>query len=97
MLNYLNYTFPDNLTPLKVEINTDGVCYSDNAKSTFWPVSIAIPGITRHPIIIACYHGANKPSSVNDIFDQFVTEFSTLQEIGFEYKNKQIFLSLEGN
>ena len=55
--DYLNISFQNNVNFLKLEINTDGVCYSDNAKSTFWPISIAIPSISVKPIVIACYHG----------------------------------------
>ena len=95
--DYLNISFQNNVNFLKLEINTDGVCYSDNAKSTFWPISIAIPSISVKPIVIACYHGTSKPSSVHDFFDQFVKEFAFLQQTGFEYKNKKFFISSDGN
>ena len=77
-----------------VDINTDGVLFSENAKCNFWPISIATD-LIQPPFMVCCYQGESKPPL--EIFERFVDEFVEIQRNGFTYMGKQVYFSLSGN
>ena len=83
VINHLSFIKPQSHAIL-LNVNVDGVpLYNSNA-SAFWPIlgNLYQNGRTSDCFLIGLYFGKKKPLSFNDYFDDFVTEFLSIEESG---------------
>jgi hypothetical protein len=67
---------------LFIQVNVDGLPLYKSSAAQLWPILCCVNhGV---PMIAALYFGQNKPCPVEEFTEQFVEEFKTLLDTGFE-------------
>ena len=79
-------TFPDSCC-LQLNFNIDGLPIQNSSRLQFWPILCAIHGTNIGPFTVAIYCGKQKPTSVDDYLEQFISEVFDLQENGVNIDN----------
>ena len=83
VINHLSFIKPQSHAIL-LNVNVDGVPLYNSNTSAFWPIlgNLYQNGRTSDCFLIGLYFGKKKPLSFNDYFDDFVTEFLSIEESG---------------
>lgn len=72
---------------IDLDFNIDGIGLSKSTASELWPILMSVAGYPE-VYVVACHHGASKPTDMNSYFQEFVHELNILQGSGFKYLQK---------
>ncbi|XP_012531676.2 uncharacterized protein LOC105834031 [Monomorium pharaonis] len=76
---------------IKININIDGLPLAKSSRSQLYPILGQIYPIVAEPFVVGAYHGYNKPNCPNIFFQDFIKEYKTLHEEGFQFDNNLHF------
>lgn len=72
---------------IEINVNIDGLPLTKSSKSQFYPILGQIYPTIDKPFIIGVYHGFSKPQCPNIFLKDFIEEYKTLHEEGFQFNN----------
>lgn len=70
---------------IQININIDGLPLAKSSKSQLYPILGQIYPVIAEPFIIGAYHGYNKPECPNIFLQDFIKEYKTLHDEGFQF------------
>lgn len=70
---------------IQINVNIDGLPLSKSSKSQLYPILGQIYPVITEPFIIGAYHGYNKPECSNILLQDFIEEYKTLHDEGFQF------------
>lgn len=77
-----------------ININIDGLPLAKSSKSQLYPILGQIYPLIAEPFVIGAYHGYNKPKYPNIFLQDFITEYKTLHEEGFQFDDLQFIVTI---
>ncbi|XP_066585747.1 uncharacterized protein [Prorops nasuta] len=82
--------------PIKINLNIDGLPLRKSSKSQIWPLLAQVVYNDKRgkPFFIGAFHGYCKPSTSNEILDEFIKEYLEIKTEGFEYLNRKYSISI---
>ena len=66
---------------LEIQMSADGLPLFKSSCTQLWPILCSVS--SSKPMVVALYIGQTKPKSVSEFLDDFVSEVSELQTVGF--------------
>ena len=79
--------FAMEIDDLALSVSVDGLPLHKSTKSQFWPILCRVA--FGEPFIVGLYHGFNKPTNVDDFFQEFFEEYEHFKEHGVGYNGKR--------
>ncbi|KAK3926361.1 Protein dopey-2 [Frankliniella fusca] len=92
LMKWLTPAYIDSLenNSVVIDIFIDGLCPHKSVSRSIWPIAGCLKG-EKEPFVIALWCGCLKePSSVDEVFDDFIKEGSDLIENGFVRHGKEL-------
>ncbi|XP_067203262.1 uncharacterized protein [Linepithema humile] len=89
--DHLKHTRSVNIeNPIRINLGIDGLPLAKSSKAQFWPLLGQIVHIDyrEEPFVIGVYHGYCKPGKPDEIIDNFIEEYTEIEEEGFNYEGK---------
>ena len=100
----INQTLPSelknmpNLDCIHIQVNIDGLPIFKSTKAQFWPIlGKIVKPVASDPFIIGLFSGNQKPGSIHEYLDDFITEMQHIEQHGLDIdgfeENPSLYLS----
>ena len=72
---------------LNICVNVDGMPLHKSSKSQFWPILCKVG--SGEPFMVGLFHGYKKPTSVDELLQDFLEEYQALEAHGMQFNGKR--------
>jgi hypothetical protein len=79
---------------LTIYVNIDGVSLFNSSNTSLWPILCSVRELDGSLFPAAIYCSSNKPNSINEYLNDFITEMHSLEHVGLTHNEKHYSVCL---